>query len=69
MIIAGALIFKMAASRLVGVSKEKVNTMKENAILKGTKDATIKQKNHKNHKTKTNKGKKEKRKEKEAFTN
>ena len=35
----GALTFKMAAQRFVGVSNEEVNTMKENAIPKGTKDA------------------------------
>ena len=39
MIIAGALIFKMAASRFVDVSEDEVNRMKENAIPKGTKDA------------------------------
>ena len=35
----GALTFKMAAQRFVGVSDEEVNTMKENAIPKGNKDA------------------------------
>ena len=35
-----ALTFKMAAQRFVDVSDEEVNTIKENAIRKGTKDAT-----------------------------
>ena len=39
MIAAGAQIFKMAAWRFVDVSEEEINTMKENAIPKGTKDA------------------------------
>ena len=39
MIIAGALIFKMAAQRFVDVSEEEVNRMEENAIPEGTKDA------------------------------
>ena len=39
-IIAGGLIFKMAASRFVDVSEEEINMMKENAIPKSTKDAT-----------------------------
>ena len=34
------LIFKMAASRLVDVSEEEINIMKENAILRNTKHAT-----------------------------
>ena len=33
-----ALIFKMAAQRFFDVSDQEVNTMKENAIPKGTKD-------------------------------
>ena len=32
MIIAGGQIFKIAASRLVNVSEEEINLMKENAI-------------------------------------
>ena len=40
MIIAGALISKMAASRFVDVSDEEINILKENAIPKNTKDAT-----------------------------
>ena len=34
------LIFKMAASRLVDVSEEEMNIMKENAIPRNTKHAT-----------------------------
>ena len=40
MIIAGGLIFKMAASRFVDVSDEEINLVKENAIPKNTKHAT-----------------------------
>ena len=36
MIIAGEQIFKMAASRFVDVSDEKINSMKENAIPRNT---------------------------------
>ena len=39
MIIAGAPIFKKAAYRFVDVSEKEVNTMKENAISKRSKDA------------------------------
>ena len=39
-IIAGGQIFKIAASRFVNVSKEKINSMKENAIPRNTKHAT-----------------------------
>ena len=39
-IIAGGEIFKMAASRFVDVSEEKINLMKENAIPRNTKHAT-----------------------------
>ena len=40
MIIAGGQIFKMATSRLVDLSEEEINLMKENAILRNTKHAT-----------------------------
>ena len=40
MIIAGREIFKVAASRFVDVSEEKINLMKENAIPRNTKHAT-----------------------------
>ena len=39
-IIAGRQIVKIAASRFVNVSEEEINLMKENAILKNTKQAT-----------------------------
>ena len=39
-IIAGREIFKVAASRFVDVSEEKINLMKENAIPRKTKHAT-----------------------------
>ena len=39
-IIAGGLIFKMAASRFVDVSEEEINIMKENAIPRNTKHGT-----------------------------
>jgi len=39
-IIAGGLIFKMAASRFVDVSEEEINIKKENAIPRNTKHAT-----------------------------
>ena len=39
-IIVGGQIFKMAASRLVDVSEEEINLMKENAIPRNTKHAT-----------------------------
>ena len=39
-IIAGALIFKITASRFVNVSEEEINLMKENAIPRNTKHAT-----------------------------
>ena len=39
-IIAGGQIFKIAASRLVNVSEEEINLMKENAIPRNTKHAT-----------------------------
>ena len=39
-IIAGAQIFKTAASRFVNVSEEEINLMKENAIRRNTKHAT-----------------------------
>ena len=39
-IIAGAQIFKIAVSRLVNVSEEEINLMKENAIPRNTKHAT-----------------------------
>ena len=39
-IIAGKQIFKMAVSRFVDVSEEKINSMKENAIPRNTKHAT-----------------------------
>ena len=39
-IIAGAQIFKIAVSRFVNVSEEKINLMKENAIPRNTKHAT-----------------------------
>ena len=38
-IIAGAQVFKMVAWRFVDVSEGEINTMKENAIPKGTTDA------------------------------
>ena len=40
MIIAGEQIFKIAASRFVDVSEEKINLMKENAIPRNNKHAT-----------------------------
>ena len=40
MIIAGGQIFKIAASRFVNVSEAEINLMKENAILRNTKQAT-----------------------------
>ena len=40
-IIAGGQIFKMAASRFVDVSEEEINLMKENAVAKNTKQATM----------------------------
>ena len=40
MIIAGEQIFKIAASRFVYVSEEKINLMKENAIPRNNKHAT-----------------------------
>ena len=39
-IIAGGLIFKMAASRFFDVSEEEINIMKENAIPRNTKHGT-----------------------------
>ena len=36
----GALIFKMVASRFVDVSEEHINSMKENLVPRGTKDAS-----------------------------
>ena len=39
-IIAGGQIFKIAALRLVNVSEEEINLMKENANPKNTKHAT-----------------------------
>ena len=39
-IIAGGQIFKIAASRVVNVSKEEINSMKENAIPRNSKHAT-----------------------------
>ena len=41
MIIAGALIFEMAALRFVDISEEEVKRMKKNAITKGTKDTSL----------------------------
>ena len=38
----GEQIFKMAVSRFVDVSEEKINLMKENAIPRNTKHATNK---------------------------
>ena len=40
MSIAGALNFKMAASRFVNLSDEVINAIGENSIAKGSKDAT-----------------------------
>ena len=39
-IIAGAQIFKIAASRSVSVSEDEINLMKENAIPRNTKEDT-----------------------------
>ena len=39
-IIAGGQIFKIAASRLVNVSEEEINLMKENDIPRNTKHVT-----------------------------
>ena len=39
-IIAGGEMFKMAASRFVGVPEEEINLRKENAIPRNTKHAT-----------------------------
>jgi len=41
MIIAAGQIFEMAASRFVDVSEEDINLMKENAIPRNTKHATM----------------------------
>ena len=40
MIIGGAQIFKIAASRFVNISEEEIKLMKENAIPRNTKHAT-----------------------------
>ena len=40
-VIAGGEIFKIAASRFVDVSEEEINLVKENAIPRNTKHATI----------------------------
>ena len=39
-IIAGGQIFKIVVSRFVNVTEEKINLMKENAIMRNTKHAT-----------------------------
>ena len=41
MIIVGGQIFKIAASRIVNLSEEEINLMKENAIPRNTKHAKV----------------------------